>query len=73
MPLHNLQVSGSYYYPVMQKPNSSYPTVDFRELPNAPVSGSNIIRLFASGSEGQNTLYFVKENGAIVQLTGSIV
>jgi hypothetical protein len=57
----------------MQKPNSSYPAVVLRELAVAPASGSNVIRLFASGSEGNNTLYFVKENGAIVELTGSIV
>ena len=68
-----MPLSGSYFYPQVHKPNSSYPSVDLRELPVAPEAGANLARLFVSGSEGNNTLYFVKENGAIVELTGSIV
>lgn len=66
--------SGSYYYPVAQSPNSSYPTVDMRGLPTAPPAAAGLGRLFVLS--GTDDLYYKDPSGNVVAVaaaTGSAV
>lgn len=60
--------SGSYFYPGVHKPNSSYPNVALRDVASAP-SAAEITKIFASGS----SVYFINESGDIINLSGSAV
>jgi hypothetical protein len=62
-----MPVSGSYFYPQVQSPNSSYPTVDVRLLSLPPSASSNVGKLFMSAS----VPYFLDPDGNALQLMGS--
>lgn len=51
--------SGSYYYPQMSAPNSSYPTVDLRKV-SAPSSAANLGRIYV---DTNGDLHFLDPNG----------
>ena len=61
--------SGSYFYPQVQVPNSSYPSVDMREVA-APAGSPNIGKLFVSASAGAdtNSLFYVDDAGNVVNI-----
>ena len=69
-----MPVSGSYYYPQVQVPNSSYPSVDLRGLASSPTTAAGIGRLYVLS--GTNDLYYKDADGnviAIAAATGSAV
>ncbi len=56
-----MPISGTYYYPVAQKPNSSYPAIDVRGLGDHPSTASGLGRLYMLSSS--NDLYFKDPDG----------
>ncbi len=61
-----MPISGSYYYPQVHAPNSSYPTVDLRELATAPPPATNLGRYFVSGGLS----YFIDPDGTVISSSG---
>ena len=53
--------SGSYHYPGVQTPNSSYPSVDIRELTSAPSTGDGVGKLYTLSVD--KDLYFKDSAG----------
>jgi len=60
--------SGSYYYPQLSVANSSYPTVDARDLGSTPQSASLIGKFFSSGS----LPYYISPEGVVILLSGTL-
>jgi hypothetical protein len=61
MPIATGSSGGSYFYPVAQKPNSSYPTTDLRGLGSHPATATGIGRLYVLSSS--NDLYYKDADG----------
>ena len=62
-----MPISGSYNFPFVQTPNSSYPTVDLRTFTGSPGVSSNIAKIFYSGS----SIYSLLADGTLLNLGSS--
>lgn len=66
-----MPLSGSYFYPQVQAPNSSYPNVALRNVTIIPTGSNSMMKIFVSGSA--NALFGVLPNGTVVRIiTGSV-
>lgn len=62
-----MPISGSYNFPFVQTPNSSYPTMDLRILGASPGASSGLAKTFYSGS----SLYTILGDGTLLNLGSS--
>lgn len=69
-----MPISGSYFYPGLSAPNSSYPSVDLRGLDSIPPAAVGVGRIFVLSSS--KDLYYEDSDGNVVAIaaaTGSAV